>query len=66
MAMAKPKWLSRKLLMAAGSGVAVFLINVGIPPELANSIVGPVVEIVKWYLGAQGAVDAAKAIKGIE
>jgi len=57
------KWISRKLIVAAGGMIGAVLVNIGLPEDVAAQITDALVYIASAYLIGQGAVDAAEKIK---
>jgi len=58
------KWMSRKLLVTVGSVVTIVLTNtLGIPEDQAARITDALTIVVGLFLGGQGIVDAAGALK---
>ncbi len=57
------KFLSRKLLVAAGSTLVVVLTHMGLPEDIAVEITNAVVLIAGIFLGVQGLDDLVKEWK---
>jgi len=60
------KFFSRKLASYVVSIVVVLLVKIGVPEEMAGDLVNAISNLTLYYLGSQGLVDVAKAIKGGE
>lgn len=58
------KFLSRKLIVAVGGAISAFLVNTGLPPEVASEITGAIVNIAGFYLLGQSVVDTTAVIRG--